>query len=113
MRATTFRFSRSRRLITASVITSVFALATLGGSALAADSRDFTVTVAAQQGEPGRRDRVHRARRQRAKPDDLDVKLSIPGIPTPTPAMTARPWPTGPITITAVYSARADNYTIA
>jgi hypothetical protein len=45
MRATTLPMPRARRLITASVITAVLALTTLGGAALAADSRAFTVDI--------------------------------------------------------------------
>ncbi len=45
MRATSLHMPRARRLIAASVITSVLALATLGGAALAADSRIFTVAI--------------------------------------------------------------------
>src|SRR4029078_12227238 len=97
-----------------SVITSIFALATLGGSALAADSRAFTVTVDApskvsQGGSTAFFVHVDSTDNQTIS----NVKLTIPGIPNadllhPSPA----PWPDS-ITITAVFGADAGNCTIA
>ena len=93
------------------MITSVFALATLGGSALAADSRLFTVTVDApskvsQGGATAFFVHVDSTDNQTIS----NVKLTISGIPgadiaNPNPA----PWPSSLITITAVFGADAGN----
>ena len=114
MRATTFRLTRARRLITASVITSVFALATLGGSALAADSRDFTVTVdAPSKVSQGGVTAFFVHVDSRDNQTISNVKLRIPGTPNADPAhLSPAPWPSL-ITITAVFGADAGNCTIA
>ena len=114
MRAMSLPLPRVRRLVTATVVTSVVALTMLGGAANAADSRDFTVTV----GNPSKVSQGASTAFQ-VTVDSQDnqtianVKLTIPGIPVLDPAHpNPAPWPSA-LTITAVFGADSGNCTIA
>jgi hypothetical protein len=114
MRAMSLPLSRARRLVTATVATSVVALTMLGGVANAADSRAFTVSVSApSKVSQGGSTAFQVVVASQDNQTIANVKLTIPGTPNadpdrPNPA----PWPSA-LTISSVFGTDAGNCTIA